>query len=252
MNGIMQDIGRGQERLVAARLTFRRLFVAGLTALLCDAVGFAILLMVDIRAIQDLAMIASLGVAILIFTNLILLPILLSYVGVSTHAAQRSIASEQAAAHQALLWRVLAGFTQRRWAVAAVFGALLLGTAGTDMRSHLKIGDLDPGAPELRVDSRYNRDSAFMATHYGTGSDAFAIMIKTPDGGCGNYEALRRVDALEWQLAQFPGVQSTRSAASFDRYLLTAFERGQSQMVWTHTKRVAPQQPDRSRATRSC
>ena len=43
MNGIMQDIGRGLPRLVAARFTFRRLFLAGLTALLADAVGFAVL-----------------------------------------------------------------------------------------------------------------------------------------------------------------------------------------------------------------
>jgi hypothetical protein len=31
MNGIMQDVGRGTHRYVAARYTFRRLFVAGLT-----------------------------------------------------------------------------------------------------------------------------------------------------------------------------------------------------------------------------
>ena len=40
MNGIMQDIGRGMEKLVAARFTFRRLFLAGLTALVADAVWF--------------------------------------------------------------------------------------------------------------------------------------------------------------------------------------------------------------------
>ena len=38
MNGIMQDIGRGTHKLVAARFTFRRLFLAGLTALIADAV----------------------------------------------------------------------------------------------------------------------------------------------------------------------------------------------------------------------
>ena len=63
MNGIMQDIGRGTHRVVAARYTFRRLFVAGITALLCDAVGFAVLALIDIRAIRDLAWIASMGVA---------------------------------------------------------------------------------------------------------------------------------------------------------------------------------------------
>jgi predicted RND superfamily exporter protein len=86
MNGIMQDIGRGTHRLVAARYTFRRLFLAGMTALLADAVGFAVLMVIDIQVIQDLAITASIGVAVLIFTNLVLLPILLSYTGVSPAA----------------------------------------------------------------------------------------------------------------------------------------------------------------------
>ena len=82
MNGIMQDIARGAHRLVAARFTFRRLFLAGLTALLADVVGFAVLTVIDIPVIQDLALTASIGVAVLIVTNLILLPVLLSYFGV--------------------------------------------------------------------------------------------------------------------------------------------------------------------------
>ena len=61
MNGIMQDIGRGMHRLVAARYTFRRLFLAGLTALLADAVGFAVLMVIDIPVIRELALTASLG-----------------------------------------------------------------------------------------------------------------------------------------------------------------------------------------------
>src|SRR4030095_9311600 len=91
MNGIMQDIGRGTHRLVAARYTFRRLFLAGLTALLADAVGFAVLMAIDIPVIRDLALAASIGVAVLIFTNLVLLPVLLSYTGVSASAATRSL-----------------------------------------------------------------------------------------------------------------------------------------------------------------
>ena len=65
MNGIMQDIGRGTHKLVAARYTFRRLFLAGLTALLADAVGFAVLMIIDIPVIQELAITASLGVGVL-------------------------------------------------------------------------------------------------------------------------------------------------------------------------------------------
>lgn len=226
MNGITQDIGRGVDRLIAARLTFRRLFIAGFTALLCDAVGFAVLLLIDIQVIRNLAIIASLGVAFLIFTNLMLLPILLSYVGVNIHTARRSTEAKESAASPPLLWRLLACFTQRSWAIMAILGASILCFGALELRTKLKIGDLDPGAPELRVDSRYNLDNAFMTTHYGAGSDVFTIMVKTPDGACASHDTLSRVDALEWQLAQLPGVQFTRSAALFDRYLLTAFNEG--------------------------
>ena len=71
MNGVMQDFGRGTHRYVAARYTFRRLFVAGLMALLTNAFAFAVMLLIDIPAIRDLAITTSIGVIILIFTKLI-------------------------------------------------------------------------------------------------------------------------------------------------------------------------------------
>src|SRR5574338_3944 len=108
MNGIMQDIGAGTHKLVAARYTFRRLFLAGMTALLADAVGFAVLMVIDIPVIKDLALTASIGVAVLILTNLILLPVLLSYVGVSPAAAARSLKADDAAPRgMNRLWQVL-------------------------------------------------------------------------------------------------------------------------------------------------
>ena len=133
MNGIMQDVGRGVHKLVAARLTFRRLFLAGLTALLADAVGFAVLLVIDVQVIRELAIAASVGVAMLVFTNLILLPILLSFTGVGARAAQRSLRAEQLDREgkgKHALWSTLDLFTQRRWATLAVVVAALLGAGG--------------------------------------------------------------------------------------------------------------------------
>ncbi|CAN7740216.1 MMPL family transporter [Variovorax sp. LjRoot290] len=225
MNGIMQDIGRGQPKLVAARHTFRRLFLAGLTALLADAVGFAVLLVIDIHAIRELAIAASIGVGVLIFTNLILLPILLSYTGVSAAAAQRSLRAEAAVQKQPL-WRWLDRFTQRRWATVAVAASAVLATGGLAVSSQLAIGDLDPGAPELRADSRYNRDVAFINTAYGASSDVLAVMVKTPDGQCSQYATLNKIDALEWQLRQLEGVETTNSLALLNRRVLTGLNEG--------------------------
>jgi predicted RND superfamily exporter protein len=229
MNGIMQDIGRGTHRVVAARYTFRRLFLAGLTALLCDAVGFAVLTVIDIKVIKDLAVVASIGVAALIFTNLILLPLLLSYVGVSAGAAKRSLDEERLetqGAQRHWLWRLLDLFTRRQWAVGAICVALLLGIGGYLTSMRLQIGDLDPGAPELRADSRYNRDNAYVVRNYAASSDVFAVMVKTPENGCSAYDTLMRVDALEWKLAQLPGVEMTNSLALLNRRVITGLNEG--------------------------
>ena len=218
MNGIMQDIGRGAHRLVAARYTFRRLFLAGLTALLADAVGFAVLMVIDIPVIKDLALTASLGVAVLILTNLILLPVLLSYVGVSPSAAARSLRPHSGRGFDRL-WPALERFVERRWAAGALAVAALLTAGGFVLSQQLKIGDLDPGAPELRADSRYNRDNAYTTAHYTLSSDPFAVIVKTPKEGCLKYETLVEADRLAWTLQQVPGVQTTVSLANAVRQI---------------------------------
>ncbi len=222
MNGIMQDIGRGTHALVAARYTFRRLFLAGLTALLADAVGFAVLMVIDIPVIKDLAITASMGVAALIFTNLVLLPILLSYTGVSAVAAQRSlkgeIGDEADVGHRKHpFWVFLDRFTQRKWASIAIAVSIVMGVVGFAVSLQLKVGDLDPGAPELRAESRYNRDNAFIAANYAASSDVYVVMAKTKQFACARYETLSQVDALESELQQLPGVESTNSFAALSK-----------------------------------
>jgi len=221
MNGIMQDIGRGTPRLIAARMTFRRLFMAGFSALICDAVGFAVLSIIPIVSIQHLAIIASLGVSILIFTNLILLPIFLSYTGVKASAARRALqAEERASTGTHLLWDWLGKLTQRRWAAAAVLVAIMLAGIGYQVSKSLQVGDLGQGAPELRTGSPYNRDNAYAATHYGASTDVFVVMITSPPGQCTAYAVLRAIDQVEWAASQVPGVVSTESLATAARYLM--------------------------------
>ncbi|MGK0149552.1 efflux RND transporter permease subunit [Pseudomonas putida] len=222
MNGILQDIGRGTHRQVAARYTFRRLFVAGVTALLADAVGFAVLMLIDIPVIQDLAITASIGVAVLIFTSLLLMPVALSYVGVGRKAAERALHIDaRAAQHRGFgrLWDLLDRFTERKWASVALLVALALGALGIWGSLQLKIGDLDSGAPELRADSRYNLDNAYITQHYALSSDTFAVMVKTAPEGCLQYQTLVLADRLAWELQQLPGVQTTVSLANAVRQI---------------------------------
>jgi predicted RND superfamily exporter protein len=229
MNGIMQDIGKGAHKLVAARYTFRRLFLAGVTALLADAVGFAVLMMIDIPVIQDLALTASIGVAVLILTNLILLPVLLSYIGVSPAAAARSLradSNENYGRGANKVWVWLERFTERRWATGAVLVSALLLVFGVASSFNLKIGDLDAGAPELRADSRYNRDNAYIMANYSLSSDTFAVIVKTEKEGCLKYATLVEADRLSWALQQVPGVQTTVSLTNAVRQITAGSNEG--------------------------
>ena len=235
MNGIMQDIGRGADKLVAARFTFRRLFLTGLMALVADAVGFAVLMIIKIPVIQDLAVAATIGVLTLIFTNLILLPILLSYTGVSKAAALREAANDkfsQLDAHHTRhpFWAFLDRFTERKWASGAIIVAVILGAAGFAVSLHVKIGDLNPGAPELRPESRYNSDNRFMVSNFSASSDKYVVMVKTPQYFCANYQTLVSVDALEAQLQQLPGVVSTTSLAALSKQAAAGMNEGS--MTW--------------------
>ncbi|USX13249.1 MMPL family transporter [Oxalobacteraceae bacterium OTU3CAMAD1] len=226
MNGIMQDVGRGTHKVVAARYTFRRLFAAGMAALLCDAVGFMVLTMIPIKVIQDLAVIASIGVAVLIFTNLVLLPILLSYTGVSLKAAERSLQAGAQDSPKPRLWVFLDRFTQRRWATLTLVVSGILAVLGFAVSLQLQVGDLDPGAPELRADSRYNRDNAFMVSNYAASADVLVVMIKTGADQCTQYDTLAKVDALAWQLEQLPGVEATNSMALLSKLAATGYNEG--------------------------
>jgi len=184
--------------------------------------------------IQDLAVTASIGVAVLIFTNLVLLPVLLSYWGVSRKAAERSLRAEKKelrGSGMGALWCFLDKFTERRWATIAVSVAGLLAMGGFMVSTQLKVGDLDPGAPELRADSRYNRDNTYITANYSLSSDQFAVMLKTPSEGCLKYESLVEADRLGWLLQQQPGVQTTVSLVNAVRQITAGSYEGNPKML---------------------
>ncbi len=165
----------------------------------------------------------------MIFTNLVLIPVLLSYIGVSGKAAERSLRLETADRSSGKthpIWRFLGLFTQRNWAILAITVCVILGAVGYGIRSDIRIGDLDPGAPELRPDSQYNRDNAFIVKNYAASSDVLVVMVKTPTYHCVDYDTQMSVDALEWELQQLSGVEDTNSLVLLSRQGVVGFNEG--------------------------
>ncbi|WP_432474665.1 efflux RND transporter permease subunit [Amphritea sp. HPY] len=219
INGIAHETAKGEPRLNAARVTFHHLHKAGLVALISDGIGFATLFVIDIGGIKDLALVASVGVALVILTNLLLLPVLMSYVGVTQSCVDHA---QHKLEHKTVLWDSLSHFAEPRLARIAVVVALLLAGVGAWYSQGLKIGDLDKGAPELRADSRYNLDNNYITGNFTTSTDLMTVFVGTPEGLCETFKAIDLTDSLGWQLENTPGVKSVSSPATrakLNRYL---------------------------------
>ncbi len=203
VNTTATEVGHGYNKNQAVRNAFKMLYIPGFIALLSDGMGFITLMVIDIPVIKELAITASLGIATIIVTNLIVLPIVLSYSGVRAAGDHFNVLEK--------IWDTLKSFTRPIPAVVTVFVAVLLMIWGIEYSRDLKIGDLDAGAPELRADSRYNMDNAFITNNYTTSADLFVIMVKTTDGACVNYETLTMIEDFQDMINGLVGVQSSTS-----------------------------------------
>ena len=223
ISAIGQHMAAGNKPEQAARLGFRALAVPGLIALLSDGLGFITLNVIEIQVIQDLATAASVGVAVILLTNLILLPILMSWTGVSP-AGIKYLVAEQS--KTPLIVTVFSRFAGAKWAKSAlIFGVVCL-AVGLYQGQSLKIGDLDAGAPELRADSRYNLDNAYVVNNYQASTDIMVLMVETPAEQCSSYHTLNAVNQLQAHIEGIPGVQSTLSVATIAKKAIVGMNEG--------------------------
>ena len=205
ISGFAAETFDGAEPEAAARTTFRRLLVPGGIALISDTIGFITILFIDIRIIQEMAITASLGVACIILTNLVLLPVLISYVRPGPKYKEKLLSR---AAQMRPLWEGLSKVSTRGPATIIIAIAVGLFAFGAWKGSQVRIGDLLAGVPELRPDSRYNLDSQAITDHFSIGVDLINVIVEVGENGCINYDIMDTIDQFAWHMENVPGVQT--------------------------------------------
>jgi len=235
VNAVGAEVFDGKGQVEAARTAFRRLLLPGAVALLCDVVGFLAVLLIEIRIIQELAIAASVGVGAVIVTNLFLLPLLLSYARLPEGYNARI---HRAAEFKEPMWRLMARAANRPAAAVLLLGALALGVWGYVEGRNLKIGDIDAGVPELRADSRYNRDTAFIVGKFDLGVDVLSVIVETKAEGCIDPAVMEVVDRFAWRMRNVEGVQTTISLPQIAKVVSAGFNEGN--LKW----RVLPRTPE--------
>jgi len=223
INAIGKKVAEGFSSKEAAQLSFRILIIPGGVALLSDTVGFITLLSIDIGIIRELAITASLGVAVIILTNLLLLPVLISYLNV-THRDDAK--KPRAGATESTIWRVMAAVSNRGVASVILTITALLFVLGFYFSQNLKIGELHAGAPALHEHSRYNQDTFLITDRYAISVDYMSVIVETSANACTDSSILTTMDEFQWHMENVEGVQSAMSLPKVMKLLNAGYYEG--------------------------
>ena len=213
----------GEEASVAARKAFSELLIPGGVALLTDTIGFITILLIPVPTIRELAIAASVGVAAIIVTNLILLPLLLSYQKPS-HEYRERVAKRKVKTKK--FWHKVSVVSERRMAKGLVVIGALLFVFGFDQATRVEVGDLHEGVPELRSDSRYNQDTAAITDNFNLGVDVLISFVETVKDGSVDYKVMELLDRFEWRLKNIEGVKSVLGLAGMARKINSGYSEG--------------------------
>jgi uncharacterized protein len=227
INFIVRELSVGRSTLDAARASFTGLLIPGTLALVTAFVSFVTLLLIPIPMVSELAITASLGVGFKILTNLIMLPVAASMCNFTQDYANRALVKREARSS----WlRALSKVAEPRNAIAVlVLVGLVFALSVWQSRGRV-IGTLQPGAPELRTSSRFNRDAASIASSYDIGLDWLSIVFETPHDSCTTPRVGLYEDDFATSMVGTPGVVSITSYPGMLRTYNEGYNEGNPKM----------------------
>ncbi|UVE17410.1 MMPL family transporter [Pseudomonas sp. LS44] len=224
-NAWKQEVLAGSDSVQAARAAFCKIFIPGSLALLMNALGFAVIMMIDIPIVHELGVTACIGVMLMIITNKMMLPIIISHLHLERSVLNRERVAEQG--KHPLWWR-LSALAEPRPALAVFALSLLLLGFGVVKARQLEVGDIGAGAPELRADSRYNQDNEKIISSYSIGLDVLAVFVQAQgvEEACLTPQVMRAVEAFDFQIRAVTGVQSVQSVAGMGKVMIAGNNEG--------------------------
>ena len=181
------------------------------------------LLVIDIGIIRELAITASMGVAVIILTNLILLPVLMSFLKLDDKYVQQFNKKEK---RNTAFWNAIAACTHKKPAIIIMAVTTALFIFGLIQSQQMKIGDLHAGAPSLQESSRYNQDTFLITDKYSVTVDYLSVVVETSPEACTSYSVMRAMDDFQWKMTNVKGVQSAVSLASVAKGVNAGYNEG--------------------------
>ena len=227
INFIVRGLAFGKTTEEAARESFTGLLIPGTLALVTAIVSFITLVLIPIPMVRELAITASIGVMYKIVTNLLMLPLAASCFTFTKEYAEGAMLKREGRSR----WlHALARVAEPRNAVIVVLiTTAIFGMSVWKSRGRV-IGTLQPGAPELRPESRFNRDAVAISKGYDMGLDWLTVVFEAPPESDRNVALGGFVDDFTWKMANVPGVMSVDSYSNQLRLYNEGYNEGNPKM----------------------
>ncbi|MBT1077174.1 efflux RND transporter permease subunit [Geobacter grbiciae] len=228
INFIVRCLARGKTTMDSARESFTGLLIPGVLALVTAFISFITLLLIPIPMIKELAVTASLGVGYKILTNLVMLPVAVSFCNFSTEYAHKAMLRREA---RARVIKMIAAVAKPRNAVIVTCLTMVLLGVSIWLSHGRIVGTLQPGAPELRPESRYNRDAVAITESYDMGLDWLTVVFEAAPNSTENIDIGRYQDDFIWEMQHVPGVLAVKSFAGQLRTYSQGYNEGTPKMA---------------------
>lgn len=222
----MEEHAVHNSRKIAAQKTFSGLFEPGIVGIVTDALGVAVVWLTPIPLMQKLAVMGSFWVISIIATDMILNPIVLSFVPPPRRRLKPGegwIASMLRAVGRFSLGR-------HRWTVVGITGVALVG--GFYFAEQLVVGDIHPGTPMLWPDSPYNRDTDAIGDRFGN-TEIINVIVEGDEWNViKNPDVLRKIWFLQREMETLDEVAMTSSIVDLLPRIVQAMHGGEPR--WQH------------------
>src|SRR5690606_35525009 len=204
INMVGAEMAVGLDKMAAARATFTFLFRPGSIALLTTLAGFATLYIIPIGMIQELAITASIGLGFKIISNLVMLPLLVSYV--APDAEKYGARVRKAMETREKLWPALSTFAKPGLAFPFAGVCFIIAVVGLYESRNKQIGGEHAGAGELWPQARYDLDTNYVAEKFSVGLNVLTVIVESYVVVCIDYVKLHELENFSWFMRNVDGV----------------------------------------------
>lgn len=199
------ELAQTQDSRQAARNAFDDLFRPGSLAIAVDAVGIMVLALGAAPINTKMGYYAGFWAFSVIFTVLLVVPLLLLVLPQPRHTANRAGAARD------LVVRLFGVVCRRNGARVVLAATLVLVAAGTWLSLGVQVGEAEPGSPLLYPEHDYNVSSRAINRSF-PGSEELYIVARTDDkGGMKRPEVLAAIERFQNHMLQDPALGGTKA-----------------------------------------